>query len=130
MGLKRFDGSVCISEAEDKAEIQAFYQALYTSQGANDTSALLSYVPPRVTHEMNEMLCKPYEAEEVHQALFQMAPSKAPGVDGFTAGFFQRDWKLLREEVTQAVLAFLNGGELPMGLNDTSITLIPMVCHP
>ena len=59
-----------------------------------------------------------------------MAPSKASGVDGFTAGFFQHHWKLLREEVTQAVLAFLNGGELPVGLNDTSITLIPNVRHP
>uniref|UniRef100_A0A453C053 Reverse transcriptase domain-containing protein n=1 Tax=Aegilops tauschii subsp. strangulata TaxID=200361 RepID=A0A453C053_AEGTS len=36
---------------------------------------------------MNMELTKPYTAEEVKTALFQMAPSKAPGVDGFTAGF-------------------------------------------
>jgi hypothetical protein len=35
-----------------------------------------------------------------------MAPSKAPGVDGFTAGFFQRHWDLLKEDVTTAVLDF------------------------
>ena len=37
---------------------------------------------------MNAHLDKPFTAEEVRVALFQMAPSKAPGVDGFTAGFF------------------------------------------
>jgi hypothetical protein len=51
---------------------------------------LLDIVPSRVTLAMNDSLDKPYTAEEVKSALFQMAPSKAPGVDGFTAGFFQR----------------------------------------
>lgn len=129
-GLKRADGSVCADEGEDKQEIQAFYQALYTSQGVFDTSELLAHVPVKVTPEMNEMLVKPFEAQEVHDALFQMAPSKAPRVDGFTAGFFQRHWHLLKDDVTNAVLGFLNGGELPTGFNDTSITLIPKIRYP
>ena len=79
---------------------------------------------------MNTALTKPYDADEVKTALFQMAPSKAPGVDGFTAGSYQCHWDLLKNDVTQALLDFLNGGELPAGMNDTSITLIPKVRHP
>jgi hypothetical protein len=59
-----------------------------------------------------------------------VAPSKAPGVDGFTAGFFQRHWDLLKNDVVPAVVDFLNGGMLPIGMNDTSITLIPKVRNP
>lgn len=59
-----------------------------------------------------------------------MALSKAPCVDGFTAGFFQRHWNIIGDDITIAILDFLNGGELPMGLNDTAITLIPKVRNP
>jgi hypothetical protein len=79
---------------------------------------------------MNDGMDAPYLEEEIKKALFQMAPSKAPGVDGFTAGFFQRHWNLIKDDVVSAVLDFLNGGILPVGLNDTSITLIPKVRHP
>lgn len=129
-GLKRADGSICADSEEDKAEIQSFYQNLYTSQGGNDMNKLLEHVPVKVTPEMNLFLDKPFEPHEVHDALFQMSPSKAPGVDGFTASFFQRHWNMLKDDVTTAVLGFLNGGDLPLGLNDTSITLIPKVRHP
>jgi hypothetical protein len=86
-GLRRQDGSVCDSEVEDKMEVQAFYQTLYTSEGYNDMSELLNLVPTRVTSEMNSLLDKPFEPGDVRAALFQMAPSKAPSVDGFTVGF-------------------------------------------
>lgn len=108
-GLKRDGGSVCADAEEDKQEIQTSYQALYTSQGVSDMSELLAHVPVKVTPEMNEMLTKPFEAREVHDALFQMAPSKALGVDGLIAAFFQRHWQLFKDDVTNAVLGFLNG---------------------
>lgn len=76
--------------AEVKEEISSFYENMYTSQGYRPMNELLDCVTPRVTEPMNEFLEKDYVAAEVKQALFDMAPSKAPGLDGFTAGFYQR----------------------------------------
>ena len=128
--LMREDGRVCESVEEIHAEVQTFYTELYTAQPELDVEAVLHHVPAKVDQQRNDRLLRPFRAEEVKAALFSMKPSKAPGVDGFTAGFFQRHWKLLHHEVTEAVLDFLNGGELPLGFKDTSITLIPKVRHP
>ena len=98
--LRRVDGTVCASGDEDKAGVQTFYQQLYESQGFADPQLLLSHVPVKVTQAMNFELSKPYTPEEVKVALFQMTPSKAPGVDGFTAGFYQRHWDLLGNDIT------------------------------
>lgn len=57
---------------------------------------------------MEELLLRPFEEGEVERALFQMGQSNAPGADGFTAGFLQKHWNLVKEKVTVAVLDFLN----------------------
>jgi hypothetical protein len=107
--LRRDDDSLCVEEGEIHEEIQNFYQQLYTSQGAPNMDALLHYVQEHVTDEMRLSLNKPFMEEEIKFALFQMHPSKAPGVDGITAGFFQRHWETVKSVVVPAVLEFLRG---------------------
>jgi hypothetical protein len=84
---------------------------------------------PVITHMRNTIRTEYVEARG-YARRNPHTPSKAPGVDGFTAGFFQRHWGLLQQTIVPAILEFLNGGELPAGLNDTSITLIPKVRNP
>lgn len=55
-----------------------------------------------------------------------MSPEKAPGVDGFSAIFYQRFWNLVKEAICREVLlSFLNEHHLDQTLNMTQIVLIP-----
>jgi hypothetical protein len=79
---------------------------------------------------MTELLDRSFKEEEVERALFQMSPHKSPGPDGFTAGFFQKHWALVKDSVTAAVLGFLEGGQMNGVINQTVLVLIPKVAHP
>jgi hypothetical protein len=128
--LQREDGSWCDDVEEIKEEVQGFYKNLYTSEGAPEMQGLLDLVNEKVLQEDKANMDAEFTEEEVKKALFQMHPSKAPGVDGFTAGFYQRHWELVGPELCAAVIGFLNGGDMPEEINDTAITLIPKVRNP
>lgn len=76
---------------------------------------------------MNCKLDAAYNKEEVEIALKQMAPLKAPKPDGFGAGFYQKHWKIVREDVSAAMIKILEEEGMNSILNHTFIALIPKV---
>ena len=80
---------------------------------------LLNTISPTVTDAMNLMLTRDFQASEVAQALKQMHPNTAPGLDGLPPLFYQKFWALTGTCVTQAALDFLNHGIVPPNYNDT-----------
>jgi hypothetical protein len=63
--------------------------------------------------------------EEVRRTVFSMKASKAPGPNGFSAGFFQNAWPIVGRDVTDAILEFFYLGRLLREANATIITLVP-----
>ena len=64
------------------------------------------------------------------QALESIGDLKAPGPDGMPALFYKHFWDTVGDQVSQEVLAVLNGGAMPENWNDTIISLIPKVPNP
>jgi hypothetical protein len=114
-------------QADIETVARQFYSDLFTAQELLEPEPVLDYVPVRVTDQMNAELTKPFEAEEVRNALFMMGPNKSPGSDGFTAGFFQHHWQFLGPSITKGVLDFLNGGEMPNEVDMTTISLCNVI---
>ena len=50
----------------------------------------------------------PFSALDVTKAVFDMFPTKAPGIDGMQTIFYQRFWDLIGGTVTSACLRCLN----------------------
>lgn len=95
---------------EDEKEIERvfvdFYTDLFTSSNPSNFVDIVDAVQPKVTDAMNAYLTKEFQAEEVHRALKQMYPLKAPGLDGMPPLFFQHFWSMVGNTVTKTVLDF------------------------
>ncbi|KAM0865383.1 hypothetical protein ACQ4PT_043311 [Festuca glaucescens] len=123
--LKRPYESFAIDEEEILSRTQCFFENLYSKDQETDPESLLQFVEPMVTEDMNRQLTADFSDEEIGDALFQIGPLKAPGLDGLPARFFQRNWALLKAETCSAIKKFFQDDVLPKGINMTKIVLIP-----
>ena len=68
-----------------------------------------------------------FHANEVQQALNQMALLTTPGHDGMSSIFYKSSWHIVGADVTIVVLRALNSGIVPESINTTFISLIPKI---
>jgi hypothetical protein len=128
--LRREDGSVMEEEGAMKGLVTNYFLDLFSSNAGTRMEELLNQIGSRVTPEMNELLCKEFNAFEVKEALVNIGDLKAPGMDGMPSIFYKESWELIGEKVTTKVLSVLNGGPLPEGWNNTCVVLIPKTKNP
>ncbi|KAJ8443344.1 LOW QUALITY PROTEIN: hypothetical protein Cgig2_015825 [Carnegiea gigantea] len=88
------------------------FQQRFTSSHNQGTHFPILTVLRKATHDENRILIQQVTEEEIHQALFQMNPYKAPGSDGFGAVFFQKYWTLLKDRLCLAIQDFFGTGKL------------------
>ena len=91
--LQKGDGSWTKSEQEIGQEIAKYYRQLFTASIAaareDSIHEILEGIPTTITEQMNKILIKSVDEEEIKTSVFPMNPNKAPGSDGMTPLFFQ-----------------------------------------
>jgi hypothetical protein len=112
------------------AAFVSYYMGLFTTEGTAGMEEFTMGVQARVTAEMNARLVCRFEECEVDRALVQMHPLKSPGLDGFSTSFYQNSWSVVRKDVCNAVLQFLNNGHFDKEINTTNIALVPKKKNP
>jgi hypothetical protein len=80
--------------------------------------------------EMTNKIAAPINDKEVKNAVFKMSPWKAPGPDGFPAGFYQKSWEIVGDSVCNFVKEMWENPSGIADVNYTDICLIPKVTNP
>lgn len=104
--------------------IKHYFQRLFTEE-FTQTDEILNCIPKSVSEQQNDELLKPISEEEVKEALFNMHSDKAPGPDGMTPAFYQKNWVVVGNDIVELVRNFFTTGALLSEMNDTNIVLIP-----
>jgi hypothetical protein len=114
----------CTSDQQIESVAVDYFERLFASSQPARINKTLMAVDNTVSQDANRKLLLPFSADEVRVALFQMHPSKAPGLDGMTSFFFQKFWHVIGPSVSTAILSVLNSTRILRKINLTHIYLI------
>ncbi|GAB2303773.1 hypothetical protein Dimus_038959 [Dionaea muscipula] len=120
------DGNPTSSVSEMGQEFTKFYIQLLGSSNPithGDWTPIQS--GSKVSVENQLRLCLPITNDEIKSALWSIGDNKAPGPDGYTAGFFKKSWLIISDDLCNAVKEFFNTGQLLRQINHALIVLLP-----
>ncbi|XP_045810455.1 uncharacterized protein LOC123904892 [Trifolium pratense] len=107
-----------------------YYKALFADEGNALNWYQTKITFPQLNDEDLQMIRGDITNEEVKRAVFNMSPWKAPGPDGFPAGFYQKSWKIVGQSVCDFVKQVWSNPLCVRDVNYTDICLIPKVDQP
>jgi Reverse transcriptase (RNA-dependent DNA polymerase) len=126
------DNVPCTNTSLIKSHVFSYYKSMLGTKifPSAFLDAALWSEQEKVSPEENAMLCVPFSSEEIHKALFQMNPNKAPGPDGFSVLFYQTYLDLIKEDIVSMFNDFHCNNFDISHLNCALICLIPKINDP
>lgn len=128
--LEDSSGNAVFTENQIVNTIADFYRNIFSTESSGDLSVVQEVLSPKVTEDMNLKLISIPSPSEIKAAVFAIHADKAPGPDGFSAGYYHSFWDLIGEDVTREVQEFFISGSLYQRQNETHLCLIPKIKGP
>ncbi|KAH9696901.1 reverse transcriptase domain-containing protein [Citrus sinensis] len=127
----RDEGGNWIYEAQEiKDHAVTFFSTLYKSEQGTYQPYQVQGCFPQIDQTRLASLAMPIDKEEVHAAICQMSPLKAPGIDGYPAGFYQAQWHIVGESFSAGIKEVFNSHSIPKEVSKTLLILIPKTERP
>lgn len=105
--------------------ISEYFKKIFTSNNNTDFGRLSEILQCKVPEETNQYLTLIPSDSEIKEAAFSINSGKAPGLDGFSAKFYQAYWHIIGIDVCRDIREFFLSGELHPQQNETHVRLIP-----
>jgi hypothetical protein len=133
LSVTRKDGEVVERHKAAKSEVIAYFQSVLgvkqMPRGLNE-EVVESTINLKLSSTQQHILAQDVTREEIKHAMFSLKNNKAPGPDGFNAGFFKSMWHIVGEDVINAISSFFQTRRMLKEMNATSISLVPKVANP
>jgi len=108
----------------------AHFADLFTTSEPLIPDEMLNLFDTVISNEHNLSICSIPSEQEIHDSVFSIGATKAPGPDGFTGVFYQKYWTLIKPVVLSCVWNFFNKHHLLKEHNHTFIALVPKQLGP
>ncbi|KAG6530434.1 hypothetical protein ZIOFF_012668 [Zingiber officinale] len=108
----KLDGSMCSDHSTISRAMIDFYEDLLgvESHARVHSDSSIWQAGKLLSSEQATYLCRPVSYDEVKSTLMGMGSNKAPGVDGFNAYFFKKEWDTVGPSVFAAIDEFFRTG--------------------
>lgn len=125
-----YEGGVWHTGVKNTASVdKRYFTNLFSTSHLTTVDEVLELVETIVTEDMNHSLIMHFASDKVCTTLFQMHPSKSPGLDSMSPFFFKKFWHIVGG-MSLKLFYVLNSRHFPSKMNFTDIVLIPKKKEP
>lgn len=110
--------------------VNTFYQDLFSRPRETWCWFQTPITYPSLDSDVFNRLASSLNDDEIQKALFDMSPWKAPGPDGYPAGFYQQAWDIVGSSIISFIRQAWLQPDILKTVNHTNICLIPKTAHP
>ncbi|KAI0529127.1 hypothetical protein KFK09_001674 [Dendrobium nobile] len=117
---------------EEQKQIEGILSQFFTKKWKYRKSISHGWPQPQATLSLDDrkMIKNEFSMSKIEHAIEHTKGNIAPGLDGISYSFIKGYWSIIKTDFLNAIMYFLQHGEMNKNWKDTLIVLIPKVSNP